>query len=178
MKTTIIFLLFGLFASAQSWEFSIQQDPKIAFQGISKAKTNPALNVISRITFKGYEFKNSRIKPTLNFSFEFADLNETFQRYSIGPGFEYRLSELASFGLIYDLGIISRGTNRTRQTKPLYLFESNSFQIFGKIKINKRFSLIITGQYTQRTDYLFYLPANIVSNKWIYSNFVGLSYGF
>lgn len=173
MKTLLIFLLCCTTALAQSIDFSIQQDPKLAFVGDGQTSKNHTLNFISRVTFNSFPKRNQNHFWSLLLSFEYADLNSTFQRYSAGVGYNLKLSDKLTGSLIYDLGVISRGTNYTRATKPLYLFASSSFQGNLKWQVGKRWGLMATSQFSQRKDYLFYDSRNIESGKWMYSHFAG-----
>lgn len=173
MKTLLALLLFTCISQAQSIDFSLQQDPRLAIEGDGQTSKNHTLNILSRLSFNSIQKRNQNHFWSLIVSFEYADLNSTFQRYSLGVGYNLKLSDQLTGSIIYDLGIINRGTNTTRANQPLYLFESSSFQGILKWQLRNRFGLITTLQFTERSDYYFYKPENIKSGKWMVSGFVG-----
>lgn len=158
----LITLTFTLGNFAQDkLSLEIYQDARLMITGDNKIYDAGTLNILSRFTMQG---KQDRLGYfTVSPTFEYAEIQGTYKRYSIGCGYTFnqwaRKSEIA-FNI--DYGWIDR-------------FGKTSFSASAtssyKYKINDIFKLVALAQLTDRKDLkLWYNESNTLK----FSGFIGV----
>lgn len=174
MNKIIILLLISTISYSQSWNLSVQQDPKLLINGDGQTDKSSTLNLLVKTSYDFDSFNYNRIAYwTFLLSFEYADLRTTYQRYSTGFNYNLKLSKKFTGSVGYDFGLTYRGSDNTRAGNPQIKYITQSINGNIEYKLTDTISLIVTGQLVDRRDYYFW-SSTIYKSKLIFSTFGGI----